>query len=93
MVVWIRGELQRLIPQKLDVYSFGVTFLRLLAAEYKIKNPIEYDKDSFIKKLNIEELKEKLRKENMNDLLKAIHKIIENASQSRPTFRELVHLI
>ena len=85
----IKEEAQRVIPQKLDVYSFGVTFLRLLAAEYKIQNPIEYNENSFIKKFNIEELKEKTEQEDMDGLWEVIHKTIEKDPQFRPTFREL----
>jgi len=86
----IREKEQKVIPQKLDVYSFGITFLKLLAAEYEIKNLIEYDKNSFIKKLNIEELKQKVGKEDMDDdLWEEIYKTIQSTPQSRPTFREL----
>jgi len=85
----IRKVQERVIAQKLDVYSFGVTFLRLLAVEYKIRNPIEYDTDLFIKRFNIQELKKKVKKEDMDDLWEAIHKTIEENPYYRPTFREL----
>jgi len=85
----IKKKAKRIIPQKLDVYSFGVTFLRLLAAEYKVQNLIEYDENSFIKKFNLEKLKEKVKREDMDDLWEIIYKTIESTPQSRPTFREL----
>jgi len=85
----IGDEAKRVISQRLDVYSFGVTFLRLLAAEYKIQNLIEYDENFFIKKLNIEELKEKVEREDMDDLWEVIYRSIEKTPQFRPTFREL----
>jgi len=88
----IREKAGKVIAQKLDVCSFGVTFLRLLAAEYKIQNPIEYDENSFIKKFNTKELKEKVEKvekEDMDDLWEIIDRTIERTPQFQPTFREL----
>jgi len=85
----IKEKAKRVITQKLDVYSFGVTFLRLLAVEYKIQNPIEHDIDFFIKEVNIEKLKEKAEREDMDDLWEVIYKTIERIPECRPTFREL----
>jgi len=85
----IKKNVPKVIPQKLDVYSFGVTLLKLLASECKIQNLIEYDTDFFIKKLNIDELKEKVKKGHMDNLWEVIYKATESAPQSRPTFREL----
>ena len=85
----IKNKVRRVTPQKLDVYSFGVTFLRLLAAEYKVQNPIKYGRDSFIEKFNIEELKEKVEKEDMDGLWEVIYKTIKGTPEHRPTFREV----
>jgi len=85
----IKKKVLKVIPQKLDVYSFGVTFLKLLAAEHKIQNLIEYDTDFFIKKFNIDELKEEVKRGDMDGLWEVIYKAIEDAPQSRPTFRKL----
>jgi len=85
----IKEKGRKVIPQKLDVYSFAVTLLSLLAAEYKMEDPISCEKDSFIKKFNIEELKKEVRKEDTNGLWEEIYKIIEGTPESRPTFRKL----
>jgi len=85
----IKEKGRKVIPQKLDVYSFALTLLSLLAAEYKMEDPISCEKNSLIKKFNIEELKKEVRKEDTNGLWEEIYKIIEETPESRPTFREL----
>jgi len=73
--------------QKLDVYSFGVTFVRLLASEYGIQNPITYNKHGHVNHIDVDLIAEQLPE------LKGVKELISDMICVEPdrrcTFSEL----
>jgi len=73
--------------QKLDVYSFGVTFVKLLISEYGIENPISYNKNGYVNNIDVDLIDEQLPalkgvKELISDMICAVPGL-------RYTFNEL----
>jgi len=73
--------------QKLDVYSFGVTFVRLLVSEYGIENPITYNEDGYVNHIDVDLIAEQLPE--LKDVKELISDMICVEPDYRCTFNEL----
>eukprot|EP00826_Nyctotherus_ovalis_P007957 TRINITY_DN12056_c0_g1_i2.p1 TRINITY_DN12056_c0_g1~~TRINITY_DN12056_c0_g1_i2.p1 ORF type:complete len:408 (+),score=56.34 TRINITY_DN12056_c0_g1_i2:49-1272(+) len=77
---------KKVVIQKIDVFAFGVTLIKLIAIENDIKEPIVYDSNNFIKHFNVDKLRSN---EELRMFYPLISSSILKSPTCRPTFNEL----
>ena len=71
----------------MDVYSFGMTFVKFLVSEYGIEDPITYNEDAHVNNIDVDLIANQLPE--LEGIKELISDIICAVSSLRSTFNEL----